>query len=221
NPFDLDNGEAEGSDDNMDAHLDTHSDASSDEDEDEDENDLAEGCVVQMVIDTAEDTQGRPGTSRAQGSTTDTGWEEPTIHYPNPEIITAKTRNNLVTVKYLVRAHFATNLINDISVYLRRLHPKLPPVVLSPDTRLHIWTVARLFHAPLPFKPLKPQQVDHIRACPPRVDIVDCVLRVGQYDTVLVLAYPNKIGIHRYRAARVRVIFELPPRYKDLCPQPL
>ncbi|KAG8761323.1 hypothetical protein FRC11_014021 [Ceratobasidium sp. 423] len=62
NPFDLDNREAEGSDDNMDAHLDTCSDASSDEDEDKDENDLAEGCVVQMVIDTVEDTQGRLGT---------------------------------------------------------------------------------------------------------------------------------------------------------------
>ncbi|KAG8727636.1 hypothetical protein FRC10_005803 [Ceratobasidium sp. 414] len=42
------------------------------------------------------------------------------------------------------------------------------------------------------------------------------VSRPARFDTVLVLTEKQGRGVHRYRPARVRVIFELPPRLRYL-----
>ncbi|KAF8709631.1 Zn-finger protein, partial [Rhizoctonia solani] len=191
----------------------------SDSDEDSEGNldDLTAGCVVQRVMDRTDFREDRDG----QGAAFDNDGGGLEIHYPNPEVATAKQCNKLVTIDYLIKTHSAINLPSDISQFLKRLDPNLSSVVLPLDTRLHVWTIARLFHTPLPFKPLEPTHVETIRARPPKVDRIGRVSRLGQYDTVLVLSYPEKTGIHRYRAARVRAIFELPSQFKHLCPQQL
>ncbi|KAG8684795.1 hypothetical protein FRC11_011583, partial [Ceratobasidium sp. 423] len=180
----------EGEHSGFDEDSDSNSDSVSDSDSDTSEDDLTRGCVVGRIMDAEQEAQNH------QGFETFAGPQEPTIHYPNPEIVTARSCKNPVTVEYLIKAHSAKNLVDNTSAFLKQLHPDLPTVILAPDTKLRIWTVARLFHTPLPFKPLEPPQVDRIRARPARVDNIDRVLRVGQFDTVLVLAYPKKIGLH-------------------------
>ena len=130
-----------------------------------------------------------------QGSTTDR--HKPELYYPNPSIVTAATHKPTVSIQYLIATHSATNIVRDISLFLKKLHPTVPAITLPPNTELHIWTVARLFHSPLPFKPLDPPKVDHVQARPATLDNVQQIRHVEQYDTVLVLAYPNKMGIHR------------------------
>ncbi|KAG8694656.1 hypothetical protein FRC11_002061, partial [Ceratobasidium sp. 423] len=92
-------------------HLDCDSDGYSDE-EDEDE-DLSGGCVVEKVQDMRQDVVDSQGHSHNQDVAVSPDQWEPPVHYPNPEIITAKSCNKTVTVKYLVKVHSATNLIND------------------------------------------------------------------------------------------------------------
>ncbi|CAE6409497.1 unnamed protein product [Rhizoctonia solani] len=200
------------------ANPDSSQDVGSDSDSDSDDEDLAAGCVVERVVEAERDLQNcAPGES--QGLAADQ--QRVKVHYPNPEIVTAQRRGKPVTINYLVKAHLATNLADNISTYLKLLAPNLPTITLQPETELHIWTVARLFHLPLPFKPLESPHVDRIRAQPAKVDNLNRVRRVGNFDTVLVLAYPSKTGIHRYRPARIRAIFELPSRLQALCSQRL
>ncbi|KAF8758013.1 Zn-finger protein [Rhizoctonia solani] len=166
------------------------------EGEDDEQDDLADGCVVDRVI------EGRVRVSDQGGNgdnlDTDVGMDlVPKLYYPTPELVTAKGRRKAPsTVDHLVKAHCATNLVRDISTFLKKLNPTWPTTILSPDDTLHIWTVIRLFHPTLPFKALEPPQVDHVRAWPTKFDSIQRVRRVGQFDTVLVLTYPDKAGIH-------------------------
>ncbi|EUC66200.1 hypothetical protein RSOL_472470 [Rhizoctonia solani AG-3 Rhs1AP] len=157
----------------------------------------------------------------AEGTNLDGLADPDSVHYPNPEIVTARRCGKPVTIDYIVKVHLATNLVDNVSTYLKQLDPNLPTITLQPETELHIWTTARLFHLPLPFKPLEPPHIDRIRARPAKVNNLNRVQRVGNFDTVLVLAYPSREGIHRYRPARIRAIFELPSRFKALCSQRL
>ncbi|KAG8689261.1 hypothetical protein FRC11_003504, partial [Ceratobasidium sp. 423] len=93
-------------------HLDCDSDRYSEE-EDEDE-DLSGGCVVEKVRDMRQDAADSQGCSHDQDAAVSPNQWEPPVHYPNPEIVTAKSRNKTVTVEYLVKVHSATNLINDV-----------------------------------------------------------------------------------------------------------
>ncbi|KAF8676955.1 Zn-finger protein [Rhizoctonia solani] len=167
------------------------------EGEDNEQDDLADGCVVDRVI------EGRVRVSDQGGNgdnlDTDVGMDlAPKLYYPTPELVTAKGRRKAPsTVDHLVKAHCATNLVRDISTFLKKLNPTWPTTILSPDDTLHIWTVIRLFHPTLPFKALEPPQVNHVRARPTKFDSIQRVRRVGQFDTVLVLTYPDKAGIHR------------------------
>ncbi|KDN40727.1 hypothetical protein RSAG8_07902, partial [Rhizoctonia solani AG-8 WAC10335] len=163
------------------------------ETEDEDDgngDDLASGFIAERLVQTE-----RGVTGESQGSTANQ--PEPMLYYPNPTVVTAATRKPPVTLQYLIATHSATNIGRDISLFLKKLHPTIPLITLPPNTELRIWTIARLFHAPLPFKPLDPPKVDHVRARPATIDNIQQIRRVEQYDTVLVLAYPNKTGIHR------------------------
>ncbi|EUC67537.1 hypothetical protein RSOL_557450, partial [Rhizoctonia solani AG-3 Rhs1AP] len=182
------------------------------ETEDEDDgnsNDLASGFIAERLVQTE-----RGVTGKSQGSTANQ--PEPMLYYLNPTVVTAATRKPPVTLQYLIATHSATNIGRDISLFLKKLHPTIPLITLLPNTELRIWTIACLFHAPLPFKPLDPPKVDHVQARPATINNIQQIRRVEQYDTVLVLAYPNKTGIHRYHAARVHAIFELLNRFEHL-----
>ncbi|KEP46441.1 putative Zn-finger protein [Rhizoctonia solani 123E] len=186
-----------------------------------DDGDYAQGCVVQRVIDD------HP-TAKIQGNGTNQRTLSPPavgidlqVYYPSPEILTSKQRTECVTVEYLITAHCMPNLRENIATFFEALDRPHPAIAVHSDTKLDIWTSARLFHQSLPFKPLEPLKIDKIRAYPAKVDSFQRVRRVSHFDTVLVLAYPEKQGIHRYRAARVRAIFELPKRLRHHYPHKL
>ncbi|QRW23055.1 coatomer subunit beta [Rhizoctonia solani] len=174
------------------------SDSDSDSDASLDDDNLEAGCMVERVVDLEQGLQVHMDGAPSQGLANEVMayWQGTKTHYPNPKIVTAKRGGQPVTVEYLLVSHSARNLVIDISMYLKQLRPNLPTLTLQPGTKLRIWKVAQLFHLPLPFKPLEPPHVEHIRARPAKVDLIDWVQRAGQFDTVLILAYPNKIGIH-------------------------
>ncbi|KAG8700856.1 hypothetical protein FRC11_012614, partial [Ceratobasidium sp. 423] len=60
-----------------------------------------------------------------------------------------------------------------------------------------------------------------VRAQPQRVDQYQRVSRPNRFDTVLLLAYPDRRGIHRYRPGRIRVIFQLPLGIRNIFSEPL
>ncbi|KDN35600.1 hypothetical protein RSAG8_11462, partial [Rhizoctonia solani AG-8 WAC10335] len=210
-----------------DCDSDDGSDAESDEQPIEE---LSGGCVVERVVEAEPEAQGHNtgaiGSSAGLAARYDRQGLK--IYYPSPEIVTSKTRNSAITTEYLITTHGTTNIVDDITTFLKKLDPTTPKITLSLDSKIEIWTVARLYHAQLPFKPLEPLQVDHVRAYPPKINHLQRVGRVGHYDTVLVLSYPEKTGIHPavlsllgYRAARVRAIFKLPKHLQRLYPHKL
>ncbi|KAG8730852.1 hypothetical protein FRC10_002317, partial [Ceratobasidium sp. 414] len=100
-------------------------------------------------------------------------------------------------------------------------NPDAPPVALSPNDTFPVWSRARLFHAPPPFKPSEGPKLDVIRAQPLQKDQYGSVTRPAHFDTALVLRSPLEVGLHRYTACRVRAIFELPDDSRHLCPEKL
>ncbi|KAF8694533.1 Zn-finger Hypothetical protein, partial [Rhizoctonia solani] len=103
-------------------------DTDSNSDTDSNDGDFEAGCVVKKVVGDERDAQPRIHDTQSQGLATDLRAQQQgtKIHYPNPEIVTANC-GRFVAVEYLIKAHMATNLINDVSLYLKRLHPNLPP----------------------------------------------------------------------------------------------
>ncbi|KAG8694770.1 hypothetical protein FRC11_001969, partial [Ceratobasidium sp. 423] len=84
----------------------------------------------------------------------------------------AKKQTKPVMAEYLITVHGATNLISNVSTFLKKLNPTFRTVTLDPDSELEIWTIAWLYHERLPFKPLEPLKVDHVQAQPARVDSI-------------------------------------------------
>ncbi|KAG8706261.1 hypothetical protein FRC11_008370, partial [Ceratobasidium sp. 423] len=178
-----------------DGNSDDGSDTGSDEDQQED---MANGCEVERVVNTEPERRSQIGgpSNLSSAAPVSTNSLSCPIHYPNPDIVTSKNCTKSVTAEYLSAVHGATNLINDISTFLKKFDPTLPKLTISQDSQLDIWTVAHLYHTRLPFKRMEPPKVDHVWAYPPRLNHVQCVGQIGHYDTVLVLSYPNKTGIH-------------------------
>ncbi|KAG8767272.1 hypothetical protein FRC12_006332 [Ceratobasidium sp. 428] len=91
-----------------------------------------------------------------------------------------------------------------------KLHVAPDQAVLSPDHVVPVWHRFSLRHRPLPFAPREPRKRDvvHARREQPK--------RVAAFDTVLFLHAPEKSGLERYRAGRVRAIFALPSHLQDV-----
>ncbi|KAG8696265.1 hypothetical protein FRC08_007275 [Ceratobasidium sp. 394] len=148
----------------------------------------------------------------------DQGDQGPRYH-PVPECVVAKTpTTSRITVEELTRQHGATKLQHSLALFLRKQRPsgRLPEQTVTPELKLNIWSRARLFHSPPPFKPSEGPHIDVIRAQPEKIDAFERVSRPARFDTVLVLTDKKGRGVHRYRPARVRVIFELPTRLRHL-----
>ncbi|EUC59359.1 hypothetical protein RSOL_310540, partial [Rhizoctonia solani AG-3 Rhs1AP] len=145
--------------------------SNSDDDEDEEEEGWDEGCEVERLIQGQ--PQRGPGQENVHGRDDSAAANEPKIFYPDPEIVTAKGRRKKPsTVEYLIQSHSATNLVRDLSTFLKTLDPSRLAITLPLDATLHIWTIIRLFHPPLPFKPFETPQIDHVRARPQTSDLI-------------------------------------------------
>ncbi|QRV78945.1 hypothetical protein RhiJN_06960 [Ceratobasidium sp. AG-Ba] len=142
--------------------------------------------------------------------------------HPVPEVVTAKTPTASTTLADLQTANDAPRLLQSLHAYVRKTRPSLTSrqiqATLTPATKVSTWSRARLFHSPPPFKPSEGPQIDVIRAQPVKIDRFQRVCRPARFDTVLIRnSRPQGEGIHRYRPARVRAIFELPERLRHIC----
>ncbi|KAG9093603.1 hypothetical protein FS749_014117 [Ceratobasidium sp. UAMH 11750] len=146
--------------------------------------------------------------------------QHPRFH-PVPECVVAKTpMASGTTLADLVRFHGADQIHDALHAFVAREHPD-ENMRLPLGLKLNVWSRARLFHSPPPFKPSEGPHVDVVCAQPVKVDRFKHVSWPARFDTVMILWDENKRGIHRYRPARIRVIFEFPPRHHRIYVQKL
>ncbi|QRV92868.1 hypothetical protein RhiJN_20886 [Ceratobasidium sp. AG-Ba] len=203
-------------------------------DEDEDE-DIVSGGVHDVDIEgdilaeSGDAIGGEQSASREGGS-----WEQEQPHaddpldqdprfHPVPECHLAKTPTTRgVKISDVATMNLARGLATDLTLFLRREHPEQARSIrISENVKLNVWSCARLYHAPAPFKPTEGSHIDVVRAQPAKIDRFERIRRPPRFDTVLILRDKGKSGIHRYQAARVRVIFMLPAALRDLYSKPL
>ncbi|KAG8685637.1 hypothetical protein FRC09_014619, partial [Ceratobasidium sp. 395] len=138
---------------------------------------------------------------------------DPPRFHPVPEYVTAKTPTiPNVPLTYLAEHHGAPKIHTALRTFVRRNCPGTTSADVEADFKLNLWSRTRLVHSPPPFKPSEGPSLDVIRAWPEKIDRFQRICRPARFDTVLVLMYPNRSGIQRYRAGRVKAIFEIPQR---------
>ncbi|CAE6457389.1 unnamed protein product [Rhizoctonia solani] len=149
------------------------------------------------------------------------------ICYPNPtrHLAASPTIPN-IRIKDVIDDYHASNIISDVSNFLiRRCGVSRHNVLMSPENYVDIWHKLYLHHpAPL-FAPFDPVRRDVVRARPLRRR------EPAVWDVALYLERPNRLrvsndvyekhGIERYRAGRVRAIFNLPAHLRLFYPAPL
>ncbi|QRV96338.1 hypothetical protein RhiJN_24356 [Ceratobasidium sp. AG-Ba] len=148
--------------------------------------------------------------------------QHPRFH-PVPECHLAKTPTTRgVEIGEIATMNLACGLADDLTLFLRREHPEQARSIrVSENVKLNVWSRAQLFHAPAPFKPTEGSHINVVRAQPAKIHRFERVRRPLRFDTVLILRDKGKSGIHRYQAARTRVIFTLPAALRHLYSEPL
>ncbi|QRW06956.1 hypothetical protein RhiLY_05955 [Ceratobasidium sp. AG-Ba] len=145
--------------------------------------------------------------------------------HPNPELVVAKTPTDArIKLGTLEQRNDAPRLLPSLTRYLKDTCPVFKqqiPTLVTSETKVQSWSRARLFHSPPPFKPSEGPHIDVVRAQPTKFNRFDRVSRPARFDTVLISDKEQRGGIHRYMAARVRAIFELPPGLHYLCDKKL
>ncbi|QRV88433.1 hypothetical protein RhiJN_16451 [Ceratobasidium sp. AG-Ba] len=149
----------------------------------------------------------------------------PRRFHPVPDVVVAKTPTCSPTLDALQRQNNAPQLCHSLKLFLHRRNPNVRPQeirqLVPPTMKVHTWSCARLFHAPPPFKPSEGLHINAVRAQPVKLDCFERVSRPARFDTVLIRSREHRDGVHRYRPARVRAIFQLPRRIQHLCDEKL
>ncbi|KAG9091327.1 hypothetical protein FS749_016627 [Ceratobasidium sp. UAMH 11750] len=163
--------------------------------------------------DNGSDEEGEEG-QRRQSAASDAD----AVEHPWPEFAIVVQPTRQVTLAQLVEDYGATSLE-------RALRSFLQPYAhghwfILPSDQFGVWHKLTLYHHPLSFAPDEPRQRDVIRVRPPLRDTRGRSLRSLEpiFDTALFLYDSRQIGLHRYRAGRVRAIFQLPNRLQYLYP---
>ncbi|KAG8733377.1 hypothetical protein FRC10_000258 [Ceratobasidium sp. 414] len=150
-----------------------------------------------------------------------------TTHYPKPQLaIAASPTCRNLSANQIVARYKATELIPTLTRFLEsavaaargQTRPsqldRLRVPYLTGHTTLNVWHRFALNHAPLPFAPDEPRRRDVVRARPATHNAFGLEGRLAAFDTVLYedpsVSNTGTHGLHRYRAARVRVIFRPP-----------
>ncbi|QRV92934.1 hypothetical protein RhiJN_20952 [Ceratobasidium sp. AG-Ba] len=142
-----------------------------------------------------------------EGNGGSNGTSDANPHYPDPTRQMAKhpTKPGL-RVKDVIRDYGASDLIKATKHFLTdRLDVPEYNTTISPENRINVWHRLYLHQRPLPFSPLERRRRDVARASPTSLDAMGHRQNTGQARDA-----PEKHGIHRYRAARVRAFFTLP-----------
>ncbi|KAG8775727.1 hypothetical protein FRC12_001299 [Ceratobasidium sp. 428] len=138
---------------------------------------------------------------------------DPLHFHPVPEYVIAKTPTILnVPLAYLAEHHGAPKIHTALRTFVKRACPGTTNADVEADFKLKLWSRARLVHSPPPFKRSEGPSLNVIRAWPKKIDRFQRICHPAWFDTVLVLMYPNRSGIQRYCAGRMKAIFEIPQR---------
>lgn len=148
---------------------------------------------------------------------------DPHQHMPSLEPRVAYARNATdprVQGAELIAKYGATDLVGTLVKYLDKLATHLPSSAffISPFVEFSVWHRIYLHHTPPP--PHAPHR-DVIRAKPPPSNSNPRLQRKGTFDVALFVNDPTAVGLHRYRAGRVRAIFALPSTLQHYCDKPL
>lgn len=103
----------------------------------------------------------------------------------------AKRPPHLTTIR-----NHTVRFLPSVIDFVRVLDPNLA-FHLNEHTRFGIWTKFSIRHDPLPFAPLVGHQIDLVCNSPPRRNAGGHVTRPAVFDTVLLEAYPNMVGLLR------------------------
>ncbi|KAG8726944.1 hypothetical protein FRC11_014180, partial [Ceratobasidium sp. 423] len=138
------------------------------------------------------------------------------VYYPNPLRRMAKTPTvKKLSIQGVVDHYGAANIISNTADFLTQ-HCRVArhDVIISPRNQVSLWHKLYLYHDSPSFAPFDPIRRDVIRASTPRPR------EPAVWDIALYLEKPNracsqnsvpeKHGLHRYRAGRVRALFTLP-----------
>ncbi|KAF8596812.1 hypothetical protein BDV93DRAFT_454217, partial [Ceratobasidium sp. AG-I] len=140
------------------------------------------------------------------------------LEHPAPEFAIAVRPTRTATLQQLVASYGATSFEWALRSFLQP-YARGRPFVL-PSDNFNAWHKLTLYHYPHSFAPDEPLHRDVIRVRPPTAAARTNPLRRCEpvFDTVLFIHDPQKFGLHRYRAGRVRAIFRLPERLQSLYP---
>ncbi|KAG8770306.1 hypothetical protein FRC12_004370 [Ceratobasidium sp. 428] len=159
------------------------------------------------------DVDGEEGPKRATVSL-----EAEDVEYPWPEFAIALKPTCQVTLSELVDVYGATSLERTLKSFLRPYASGSGSWLIHPFDKFGSWHKLTLYHHPLRFAPDEPRQRDVVRVRPQPHDSRGRALRKLEpvFDTALFLHDSRQFGLLRYRAGRVRAIFQLPERLQYL-----
>jgi hypothetical protein len=119
------------------------------------------------------------------------------IVYPDPELGIARKPARVIPGVELVANYGATDLIHEVSRYLKK-QPNAPAdPFLSPNDLFHVWHRFYLYHRTLSFAPDEPAWRDVVRARPAVKDGAGRSRSSDVFDTALFIDQPEAFGIHR------------------------
>ncbi|KAG8701170.1 hypothetical protein FRC09_005520 [Ceratobasidium sp. 395] len=138
------------------------------------------------------------------------------VHHPSPEFAIAMRATCYATLSQLINDYGATSFERALKTFLRP-YAEGRWFILASD-KFYVWHKLTLYHHPLPFAPDEPRQRDVIRARPRARGTRNNPLkrREPAFDTVLYVHDSHQVGLSRYRAGRVRAIFQLPDRLQHM-----
>ncbi|QRV97816.1 hypothetical protein RhiJN_25835 [Ceratobasidium sp. AG-Ba] len=181
------------------------------------------GGVVEDVAATANVSIEDARLEGQRGGTYPESASDGNTYYPDPVRRMAKypTRPNLL-VRDVIHDYGALDIKSAVADFLNKRFD-IPGYnsTMSDSHRINLWHRLYLHHPAPPFAPLDPPQRDVVRASPTSLDDAGRPRKTGVWDVAMYLEKPNrrafarsdpeKYGIHRYRAGRVRAFFTLPP----------
>ncbi|KAG9106010.1 hypothetical protein FRC07_009020 [Ceratobasidium sp. 392] len=184
------------------------------------------------------DSEGEECDDEDEWQGVDEEWEETPdadgVHYPRPRlaIVASPSRYNC-SANQIAKEYKAPDLIPALTRFFksevasannwnrpnRSNWLRVPNI--SPHHLFNVWHQFTLHQAPLPFAPDEPLQRDVVCAKPLTQNPYGQVKREAAFDTVLYrdpsAPTDNSYGLHRYCAARVRVIFKPPNNTQHIC----
>ncbi|KAG9120925.1 hypothetical protein FRC07_003339 [Ceratobasidium sp. 392] len=140
------------------------------DEEEEDEDELNDaGIKVEIAVLLDEFLDGKRARVGGQWQQENVGGGEhadqgPPRFHPVPEIVVAKTPTDTIRLDDLEKRNDAPRLYHALDSYLQKTNDELQPQDIrkhvTPTTKVHSWSRARLFHSPPPFKPSEGPHID-------------------------------------------------------------